>query len=254
MTPFVGREHESRRCCSIAGATRRRARVRSRCCRARPASASRAFWRRCASRSATSRNRDALSMLAASVNDAFYPVIGPDLARGGFRRAASRRARLDKLEAMIARSGWKRRRSRRYSPRCCRSRRGRYPALEMAPSEQKERTIAALIALFVGLTKRRAGARAAGRRALDRPHLARLVRPARRKGAGPARAARHDVPAGIRRLPGSAAPTSRALAQPLRATPGRGDDRSRTGAGRCPRKCWSRSSRRPTACRCSWRN
>jgi len=30
---------------------------------------------------------------------------------------------------------------------------GRYPPLEMAPSEQKERTIAALIALFVGLTK-----------------------------------------------------------------------------------------------------
>ena len=30
---------------------------------------------------------------------------------------------------------------------------GRYPPLEMAPSEQKERTIAALIALFEGLTK-----------------------------------------------------------------------------------------------------
>jgi predicted ATPase len=30
---------------------------------------------------------------------------------------------------------------------------GRYPALEMAPSEMKERTIAALIALFVGLTE-----------------------------------------------------------------------------------------------------
>ena len=30
---------------------------------------------------------------------------------------------------------------------------GRYPPLEMAPAEQKERTIAALIALFAGLTK-----------------------------------------------------------------------------------------------------
>ena len=30
---------------------------------------------------------------------------------------------------------------------------GRYPSLEMAPAEQKERTIVALIALFAGLTK-----------------------------------------------------------------------------------------------------
>src|ERR1700677_3349067 len=30
---------------------------------------------------------------------------------------------------------------------------GRYPALDMAPSEQKERTIGALVALFEGLTK-----------------------------------------------------------------------------------------------------
>ena len=32
---------------------------------------------------------------------------------------------------------------------------GRYPALEMAPSEQKERTIAALMQVFAGLTKTR---------------------------------------------------------------------------------------------------
>ena len=62
-------------------------------------------------------------------------------------------ARLDKLEAMIARRGSSE--GNRALPRrpAVDPRRGRYPALEMAPSELKERTIAALIALFVGLTK-----------------------------------------------------------------------------------------------------
>ena len=85
---------------------------------------------------------------------------------------------------MIARSGLEPRRSRLFSPRCCRSRsRVAIPPLEMAPSEQKERTIAALIALFVGLTQGRPGPRAAGGRALDRPHLPRCVRPAGRSAA-----------------------------------------------------------------------
>ncbi len=63
-------------------------------------------------------------------------------------------ARLDKLEAMIARSGLD---AKDIAPFLAALLsipvEGRYPPLEMAPSEQKERTIAALIALFEGLTK-----------------------------------------------------------------------------------------------------
>ena len=54
----------------------------------------------------------------------------------------------------------------------------------MAPSEQKERTIAALIALFDGLAKDAPGPGAAGGRALDRPDLARRFRPADRSATG----------------------------------------------------------------------
>ena len=116
------------------------------------------------------------------VNDAFYPIVEPNLACGGLRQrraggGAARQAGGDD-RAFGSRS------RRTIAPYLAALLsipfEGRYPALEMAPSEQKERTIAALIALFVGLTQGRAGAGAAGGRALDRPDFARRVQPARR--------------------------------------------------------------------------
>ena len=72
----------------------------------------------------------------------------------GFVSGEPAAARLEKLEAMIARSGLD---AKDIAPFLAAllsiPAEGRYPSLEMAPSEQKERTIAALIALFVGLTK-----------------------------------------------------------------------------------------------------
>ena len=98
---------------------------------------------------------DALSMLAAPRQ---RRLLSHRRAKSGTRRASSAAsraaARLDKLEAMIARSGLD---AKDIAPLLAALLsipfEGRYPALEMAPSEQKERTIAALIALFEGLTK-----------------------------------------------------------------------------------------------------
>ena len=87
-------------------------------------------------------------------NDAFYPIIGQLWHAAGFASGEPAVTRLDKLEAMIARSGLD---AKDIAPFVAAllsiSGDGRYPALEMAPAEQKERTIAALIALFEGLTK-----------------------------------------------------------------------------------------------------
>ena len=130
-------------------------------------------------------------------------------------------ARLDKLEAMIARSGLD---ARDIAPFLAALLsipvEGRYPALEMAPAEQKERTIAALIALFEGLTK-------------DTPVLALLedahwIDPTSldvfgrldRSAAGAARAAGGHVPPGIRRALGRPRACHLAFAQPLRAASG----------------------------------
>ena len=73
-----------------------------------------------------------------------------------FERAngESTAARLDKLEEMIARSGLD---AKDIAPFLAAllsiPDEGRYPPLEMTPAEQKERTIAALISLFEGLSK-----------------------------------------------------------------------------------------------------
>jgi len=76
------------------------------------------------------------------------------VACGGFASGEAVGARLDKLEGMIARSGLD---AEQIAPLLAAllsiPSGGRYPALEMSPVEQKERTIAALLALFVGLTK-----------------------------------------------------------------------------------------------------
>ena len=88
------------------------------------------------------------------VNDAFYPITSEIWRASGFVSGESAAARLDKLEAVIARSGLEAKTVAPYlAALLLIPFQGRYPPIEMASSEQKERTIAALIALFEGLTK-----------------------------------------------------------------------------------------------------
>jgi class 3 adenylate cyclase len=88
------------------------------------------------------------------LNDAFYPISRQIWHAAGLISGEPAAARLDKLEAMIARLGLA---AIEIGPLLAAllsiPGEGRYAALEMAPSEQKERTIAALMALFKGLTK-----------------------------------------------------------------------------------------------------
>ena len=88
------------------------------------------------------------------VNDAFYPITSQIWHAAGFVSDEPASARLDKLEAMIARSGLD---TKDIAPLLAALLstpiEGRYLPLELAPAEQKERTIAALLALFEGLTK-----------------------------------------------------------------------------------------------------
>src|SRR5271165_3209594 len=88
------------------------------------------------------------------VNNAFFPIASHIWHAAGFVTGEPPAARLDKLEAMIARSGLD---ARDIAPFLAAllsiPDEARHPPLEMAPAEQKERTIAALLALFEGLTK-----------------------------------------------------------------------------------------------------
>ena len=88
------------------------------------------------------------------VNDAFYPIVSHIWRAAEFASDESSGARLEKLETMARRS--------RLEPKeivpfmaslCSVPLEGRYAELEMAPAEQKERLIAALLAFLEGLTK-----------------------------------------------------------------------------------------------------
>ena len=94
------------RCCWTAGATRARAKARSCCSRARLASASRAFWRRLRERIGDEPHVTVRYQCSPHhVNDAFYPITSHIWHAAGFVSGEPAAARLDKLEAMIARSG-----------------------------------------------------------------------------------------------------------------------------------------------------
>src|SRR5216684_3667273 len=77
-------------------------------------------------------------------NDAFYPVIGQIWRSAGLLSGEPAAARLDKLEMMILRAGLDIGEIVPYlAAVMATTREGRYPALEMSPSEVKERPMAA---------------------------------------------------------------------------------------------------------------
>ena len=85
-------------------------------------------------------------------NDAFYPIVAQIWRAAGFTQGEPAATRLDKLEAMVAASGL----DPDENVPCLASLLsiptvGRYFALELAPSELKERTVASLLALFAGV-------------------------------------------------------------------------------------------------------
>jgi class 3 adenylate cyclase/predicted ATPase len=88
------------------------------------------------------------------VNEAFYPITSEIWHAAGFQPGDAAATMLEKLERLIARSDLE---PDKYTPLLAKLLsvpiNGALPPLEMAPSELKERTIAALIAMFAGLAK-----------------------------------------------------------------------------------------------------
>lgn len=89
------------------------------------------------------------------MNDAFYPITRHIRYAAGFVSGEPPALRLEKLEKMVALSGLQ---AEDVAPFLAGllsiPAEGRYLPLEMAPAERKERSIAALIALFDGLTRK----------------------------------------------------------------------------------------------------
>jgi class 3 adenylate cyclase/tetratricopeptide (TPR) repeat protein len=88
------------------------------------------------------------------INDAFYPVIGQIWRGAGFVTGEAPAVRLQKLELMISRSRLDPGETVPYLASLLSiPTEGRYPALDMAPEEVKERTSAAMIAVVVAIAE-----------------------------------------------------------------------------------------------------
>jgi predicted ATPase/class 3 adenylate cyclase len=88
------------------------------------------------------------------VNDAFHPVIGQIWFAAGFVSGEAAGSRLDKLEKMIESTGLSSADIAPFLASLLSLPTGeRYPALELAPNELKERMMAAMLAMTVGAAK-----------------------------------------------------------------------------------------------------
>jgi class 3 adenylate cyclase/predicted ATPase len=88
------------------------------------------------------------------VNDAFHPVMGQIWHAAGFVSGEAAGSRLDKVEKMIEGTGLASSNIAPFLASLLAIPTGqRYPALDMAPSELRERTIDALIAMTIGTAK-----------------------------------------------------------------------------------------------------
>ena len=212
------------RCCCAAGGRRATARARWCCSRASPGSASRGS---CASCAPGLRSEPHIRLLYQCsphhTTSPLHPVIEQLERAAGFARDDPPEARLDKLEALLARGTDQLDEALPLIAALL----GlptdeRYPALELTPQRQKQLTLEALVDQLEGARGGAAGAARLRGRALDRPDHAGAAGPDDRAHPAPAGAAADHLPAGVHaRLVGPAA-RQRAGAHPARPARRRG--------------------------------
>ena len=102
-------------------------------------------------------------------DSAFYPIIGQMERAAGLAHEDTSQAKLDKLDAVLAQTSTSRQDAALIADMLSLPNDGRYPALDLAPEQRRQRTMEALIAQMEALT-RQTGADDLRGCALDRPH------------------------------------------------------------------------------------
>src|SRR5271166_4730607 len=87
-------------------------------------------------------------------DSAFYPIIGQMERAAGLAHNDSPQAKLDKLDAVLAQSPTPRQDAALFAEMLSLPNDGRYPALELAPQQRRQRTLEALTTQIEALTRR----------------------------------------------------------------------------------------------------
>ena len=84
-------------------------------------------------------------------DSAFYPIIGQMERAAGLAHDDTPQAKLDKLDAMLAQTSTSKQDAALFAEMLSLPNDGRYPALELAPQQRRQKTLEALTAQLVGL-------------------------------------------------------------------------------------------------------
>jgi class 3 adenylate cyclase len=161
------------------------------------------------------------------LNDAFYPISRQIWHAAGLISGEPAAARLDKLEAMIARSGLAAIEIGPLLGSAVDPRRGQIRRTGNGPERTEGANDRGVDGAVQRADQRRPRTGAVRGRALDRPHVAGRFQPAGRSAPQSARVASDHLPPGVRRAVGRPRPCGLGPTQPLRAPAGAGDGRWR---------------------------
>ena len=84
-------------------------------------------------------------------DSAFYPIIGQMERAAGLAHDDTPQAKLDKLDALLAQTSTSKQDAALFAEMLSLPNDGRYPALDLAPQQRRQKTLEALTAQLVGL-------------------------------------------------------------------------------------------------------
>ena len=102
-------------------------------------------------------------------DSALYPIIGQMERAAGFAHDDTPQAKLDKLDALLAQSSTSTQDAALFAEMLSLPNDGRYPALDLAPQQRRQKTLEALTSQLEALSRSRSGADDLRGCALDRP-------------------------------------------------------------------------------------
>ena len=103
-------------------------------------------------------------------DSAFYPIISQMERAAGLAHDDTPQAKLDKLDALLAQTSTSAQDAALFAEMLSLPNDGRYPALDLAPEQRRQRTLEALTAQLAGLARQKPVLMIVRRCALDRPH------------------------------------------------------------------------------------
>ena len=206
-------------CCCGAGRRQRPVKAKWCCSPARPVSANRGSPQQLLERLASEPHTRLRYFCSPQHTDsAFYPIIGQMERAAGLAHDDTPKARLDKLDALLAQASTNKQDATLFAEMLSLPNDGRYPALDLVPQQRRQKTLEALTAQLAGLASQHPVLDDFRGCALDRSNEPRGSRPDRGPDQNPSGAPHRNFPSRVQCAVGGPAACDDPDAQPAWGT------------------------------------